>query len=719
MRAKYRGPVLARMVLLGLAITLSSCASMQTGSGGTDDGSAQSPARSSAVSRSDSVAAATAPPSAQDMAAQAERDERQALIDEINREGQRSGLRGYTEVVPEPTQAPAQDVVELNYEQADLRDVLAELADALDISMIIDPTIADRVSIRTAANRPLAYADIWPLVRLLTRQHGILLEREGNVYYARKSESSLPLEISTPQTLDTGSASVLMQITPLTYISVDSALELLTPLLEPQGRVLRITNSNTLAISGSRSQLARINELLNLIDDDPFRNQGIQLYALDYASAAEVAEELTGILELIEGGSPAYHVQSLERINSLLVTAPAARGFEEINRWIRILDADRQEQAQQLFQYRVQNLNAVELAATLSEVFRREETDDNIERAARLNEQEQRGPRETVVELDADGAPVMRTPAPTNPVASEIVVSADLNVTIVADEATNSLLIRGSPRDYRQLLATINQLDTAPLQVMLNAVIAQIVLTDDTAFGVDWSRVLENSYRLTTSFLPTGNDGQSGVGGLLFNRAFMDGAARVEATLEAIAVNNDVRLLARPSLTVVNNMEGNISIGAQVPVRLGETQNSFGTTENIQYRDTGIVLGITPRINDQGVINLLIRQELSSVSENSGVGGNPIFENQEIETTVVVRDGENVVLGGLIQTNNDQLNTGVPFLNQVPGLGRLFSYQQDNNERRELFIVIRPEIINVNNQNAADYREILSRFELAAELLTD
>lgn len=715
MRAKHREPVLARVALLGLAITLSSCASMQAG---TEDSSAAPPATSSAISRNGSVAAATMPPSAQDMAAQAERDERQALIDEINREGERPGLRGYTEAVPAPTQAPAQDVVELNYEQAELRDVLAELADALDISMIIDPTIADRISIRTAANRPLAYADIWPLVRLLTRQHGVLLEREGNVYYARKTESSLPLEISTPQTLDTGSASVLMQITPLTYISVDSALELLTPLLEPEGRVLRITNSNTLAISGSRSQLARINELLNLIDDDPFRNQGIQLYALDYASAAEVAEELTGILELIEGGSPAYHVQSLERINSLLVTAPAARGFEEISRWIRILDADRQEQAQQLFQYRVQNLNAVELAATLGEVFRRDETRDENERAVRLDEQ-QRSARETTVELDDNGVPVMRTQTPASPMVSEIAVSADLDVTIVADEATNSLLIRGSPRDYRQLLATINQLDTAPLQVMLNAVIAQIVLTDDTAFGVDWSRVLENSYRLTTSFLPTTSDGQSGVGGLLFNRAFMDGAARVEATLEAIAVNNDVRLLARPSLTVVNNMEGNISIGAQVPVRLGETTTTVGTTENIQYRDTGIVLGITPRINDQGVINLLIRQELSSVSENSGVGGNPIFENQEIETTVVVRDGENVVLGGLIQTNNDQLNTGVPFLNQVPGLGRLFSYQQDNNERRELFIVIRPEIINVNNQNAAEYREILNRFELAAELLTD
>jgi general secretion pathway protein D len=308
--------------------------------------------------------------------------------------------------------------------------------------------------------------------------------------------------------------------------------------------------------------------------------------------------------------------------------------------------------------------------------------------------------------------------------AVNVAISANIQVTIVADEPTNSLLIRANPRDYRQLLATISQLDVAPLQVMINAVIAQIVLSDDSSFGVDWSRVLENAAsgsvtNVSTGFLPTPRTGEtSGLGGLLFNRAFIDGAARVDATLEAIAVNNDVRLLARPSLTVINNMEGLIRIGAEVPVQLGETIGVGGSsTTNIQYRPTGIELNITPRINDDGVVNLTIRQELSSVSESSGVGNNPIFENQEIETTVVVRDGENVVLGGLIQSSNNSFNTGVPGLNRVPGLGRLFSYQRDNNERRELFIVLRPEIVNLNSQNDANFRAILSRFEMAAELI--
>jgi general secretion pathway protein D len=703
------------IALLGFAVALSSCASMQTGTG-SQTGSSPAPVAPAVSAAGDREATqSTADMSARQMA---EAAERQQLIDEINRDGRRPGAGRYSETVPQPTQAPEQDIVALNYEQADLRDVLAELADALDITMIIDPTIADVVSIRTAANRPLSYDDIWPLVRLLTRQNGVLLEREGDIYYARKGESNLPVEIATPDSLQNGTASQVMQITPLTYISVESALEILAPLVEPDGTVVRISNSNTLAVSASRGQLSRVNELLDLIDDDPFLNQGIQLYPLTNASAGDVAEEMENILLLIEGGSPAFRVQALERINSLLVTAPASRGFDEINRWIRILDADRQEQAEQLFQYRVKNLNAIELATTLTEVFRREEDSEVVQTNG--NREPGDGQPEPAMELDAQDQPVMRNPA--SSVVSTIAVSADLRVTIVADEATNTLLVRGNPRDYRQLLAIINQLDTAPLQVMLNAAIAQVVLTDDTAFGVDWSRVLETasgSTRISTGFLPAGANGASGLGGLLFNRAFLDGAAQVDATLEAIAVNNDVRLLARPSLTVVNNMEGQIRIGAEVPVKLGETQNSFGSTENIQYRDTGIELNITPRINGEGVVNLVIRQSLSSVSEASGVSGNPIFENQEIETTVVVRNGENVVLGGLIQNNNDVLNTGVPILNQVPGLGRLFSYQRDNNERRELFIVIRPEIINVNEQNEASYRDILNRFELAAEMLSE
>jgi general secretion pathway protein D len=703
---------LRNISLLGFAIGLVSCTTLDAGHG--NNVPELEPRQSTAGNVRDN---ASANELLSAVGSQSE-NERLAMIDEINRDGRRSGIQPYQEPAPRPVQRPSEDIVSLNYEQADLRDILAEMADTLDISMVIDPTIADKVSLRTSQNRPLSYDDIWPLLRLLVRENGILLEQVGNVWYARKALTNVPLEITTPEV--TGVASRVMQITPLTHVSSASAIELLAPLLQPDGTATRIANSNTVAITATPSQLIRVNELLDLIDADPFQNQGIQLYPLSNASATDVAQELKDLLNLIEGSSPAYQVQGLDRINAILVTAPASRGFDEITRWIRILDADRQEQAEQLFQYRVKNLNAVDLAVTLSEVFQREDSNDSRDLSGET--MQSADPANPLISVT--DSPVAAAVLSANTGAFSFAISANIQVTIVADEPTNSLLIRANPRDYRQLLATISQLDVAPLQVMINAVIAQIVLSDDSSFGVDWSRVLENTAsgsvtNVSTGFLPAPRQGEnSGLGGLLFNRAFIDGAARVDATLEAIAVNNEVRLLARPSLTVINNMEGVIRIGAEVPVQLGETIGIGGSsTTNIQYRPTGIELNITPRINDDGVVNLTIRQELSSVSESSGVGNNPIFENQEIETTVVVRDGENVVLGGLIQSSNNALNTGVPYLNQVPGLGRLFSYQRDNNERRELFIVLRPEIVNLNSQTNANFRAILSRFEMAAQLI--
>src|SRR5690606_4205352 len=180
-------------------------------------------------------------------------------------------------------------------------------------------------------------------------------------------------------------------------------------------------------------------------------------------------------------------------------------------------DADRQEQAEQLFQYRVKNLNAVELANTLTQVFTTEDGDRPVVTSTRTN-----AATSTPAEPAAEGAEAATPP----PVVSgqTTAVSANLKVTIVPDEATNSLLIRANPRDYRQLLATISQLDVAPTQVMINAVIAQIVLNDETAFGVDWSRVLETatgSTNISTGFLPRPPNGRdSGLGGLLFTRSF-------------------------------------------------------------------------------------------------------------------------------------------------------------------------------------------------------
>jgi general secretion pathway protein D len=711
---------LPRIALVSALLAIGGCATVQ-------QGSAPAPATAPATTQ------APAPIVIPDTAAAAEAAaaaERAAAIADINRDGRVIQLGTFVEQVPQ-VQPPPNNVVELNYEQEDLRTVLEQLGGVLNLNMVIDPTINSRVSLRTSPNNPLRYEDIWPVMRQLARNANVTIEQAGNVWEFTLNPSNIPAEIVLPGGLGAAASSEVLQVTPLTYISIEAAEAVLNPLLQPAGSIIRLGPGNLLGIYGSPSQLERINALLAVLDDDPFQNQGIQVYPLTNSSALAVAEELQNILRLIEGEQSSYQVLGLDRINALLVTAPAQRGFQEISRWVRILDAESQEQGEQLFVYRVKNLTATTLGQTLVNVFGEEDRDGTPAPIAPEVPpvQFQQLPDNTIVPLPPNAA---TTEAPLN---AEI-VSGNLSVTIVADEDTNSLLVRASPREYRQLLTTIAQLDSVPLQVMINGVIGQVRLTDSMQFGIDWTRVSANS-RLGTRFMPgtgftvgqtdtpgTGfdpGDVQRTASGLILTRTFMDGAAQIDAMLRAIGQDNEMRLLARPTLIAMNNKEGEFKVGQRVPVNNGVTVGLGGAqTSNIAYQDVGIVLTITPRINDDGHITLEIFQSLSSVDAlSAGVNNNPTFTNQEITTTVVVADQETIALGGLIQDDSSNNNTGVPYLQKVPVLGALFSYQARSNERRELFIIIHPQIIRGGASSSAQMQAFRESFTNVSALLRE
>ncbi len=614
-------------------------------------------------------------------------------------------------------QPPQDNVVELNYEQQDMRFVIQELGDLLGISMVIDPTIDYKVSLRTSATNPLRYEDIWPVLRLLARNAGVSIQQAGSVWEFNRDPSNVPVAVVLPGAVGSVNASEVLQVTPLTYISAETLEPILVPMLQPAGTLIRMGAPNLVGITGSPEQLARVNALLAVLDDDPFLNQGIRLYQLMNSPAAEVAEEMNGVLKLIEGEQGSYQVLGLDRINSVLVIGPAARGFAEVDRWINILDAASQEQVEQLFVYKVKNLDAVAMAETLNNVYG-EEDEDEAARTAR----EAGALQPQVFQL----APVLD--AASAAAANDQVASANISVSIVADENTNSLLVRATPREYRQLLTTISALDTVPLQVLINAVIGQVTLTEGNQFGIDWTRVSSNAAsgpgRLSSRFLPDGilDAGRLATqgSGLVLTKTFMDGAAVIDATLNAIAQDNEVRLLARPTLLAANNQEGEFVVGQAVPVNNGTTTSGNGfATENITYRDVGIVLKITPQINEDGYINLEIEQSLSSVEESNttGVAGNPTFVNQEITTTVVVSDQTTITLGGLIQDEDADVQNGIPLLQNIPVLGRAFSYSNIKSSRRELFIILRPQIIYGDQRDAATMAAMREGFTEVGKLL--
>ncbi|MDM8566518.1 type II secretion system secretin GspD [Candidatus Halobeggiatoa sp. HSG11] len=604
--------------------------------------------------------------------------------------------------------------IQLDFEQVSLREILQIIGDALEITMIIDSTIGDKVTLRTSEEKPLTKKDLWPLLQLLLNDAGVVMEKRGTLYHLKKTPSQLPDTIGlTPETLTTSDSPEVMQITPLRYITSETAPAIINPLIQPKGRVISLPMLNVIGIVTTPQRLVRINKLLKIIDADPFLHRGMRLFRLVNSKAADVQAELEKILKAVSGNADStYQVIALERINAILVIAPPNSGFGEVALWVGILDERSEESGEQIFIYKVKNLEAEKLASTLSNVFKIEDKKEaeDIEKQ-KHNEAAQ----------DEDKKPESL------PIAGgKMAVSAELKVNIVSDESTNSLLIRANPRDYRQLLETIYALDQVPKEVMVNVVIAEVTLTEANKFGIDWKYIFGDvnasnvNYAQTDFSVPGHGDKDNSLAGLVFNKTI----GSLTALLNIIASTNDISILSRPSLLVRNNEEASINIGASEPFSSSTDRgiNSNYVTQSVQYKDTGITVKVTPRINDNGIINLEIFQELSQLGPERGAETKKMqsFIQRKVETSVVVRDGSAIIIGGMIETRTANNKQGLPGLMNVPVLGNtVFSSTDNEIIRTELVLMILPQIVNPEADNRPIIKEFKQRMALVSELLNN
>jgi general secretion pathway protein D len=649
---------------------------------------------------------------------------RPAQLREINQIGSLPTVRSSPEPQPEFTLQTGQPLT-FNFEQVPLRDVVQILADTMGISIVVDTSIGtEKITMRTAEGKDLAKRDLWPLLQLILSESGITMEKRGNLYYLKKiGVGGLPGRIGMNLSDSSDPSAQILQITPLRYIGVESASAAITPMIQPNGRILNLANLNIIGIVSTPTIMERINKLLAIIDADPFAHRGIRLFRLQHAEATEVKTELDQILQAIMGAAPAYQVIALERINAILVVAPPRGGFTDVEMWVEVLDERHDANLEQIFIYRVKNLEANDLASTLSSVF--EQEDKSEEEKRRETEDDTTLPQNLPLQMADNAAAIARERGDTR--TQQAIVSADLRVNIVADEKTNSLLIRATARDYQQLLETIRILDRVPLEVMVNVVIAEVTLSESTKYGIDWTALINK-------FGPSadGSIRQSSIGtafgvtsgsGLVLNYFSGD----VTALLNLVESDGNVTLLSRPSILVRNNEEALINVGSNEPVitrvnssavtpGIGNTAGYF--TNEVQYRDTGITLKVTPRINDDGIINMKVYQEVSQLGEERTEQRLQSFLQRKIETNVVVRDGTAIVIGGLIEDTGNYSNSGLPVLRKTQ-VGGLFSSTSKSTARTELVLIIVPQIVNPELNNDPLLHRFISQMQSVSNLLAE
>jgi general secretion pathway protein D len=286
------------------------------------------------------------------------------------------------------------------------------------------------------------------------------------------------------------------------------------------------------------------------------------------------------------------------------------------------------------------------------------------------------------------------------------------SVNITADETNNALVVLATPREYAVIQDALRQLDIAPVQVLLEAAIAEVTLTNDTQFGVQYflngghnQGVLTQgaTVPLTTTSSVTGvtsplaNIAASYPG---FSYMYTNGAS-IQIILNALDSITHVEVISAPEVMVLNNQLASLEVGDQVPILSGEAQSTVDAdspvVNSVEYLDTGIILKVTPRVNRSGQVMMDISQEVSGVDTNASSQstiGSPTIQQRKIDSSVSVADGETVALGGLFSDQRSTGTSGIPLLDRIPLIGNLFSNHDNSHNRTELMVLITPHVVN-------------------------
>ena len=721
------------LTLLVMALLLVSCASTPPGTTDTGSGAA-TPQSSEAASGKDQDKSSDANGPSGQTASSSEEEERGDTIRKgsgVFVQGTGTGAgNGYAEG----------DGVTLNFEQASLPEFLRVVFESiLKENYLLDPSVNGTVTLHTT--RPVTQDTVLPIVEAVLEQNGAALIRDEGMFKvlplaSAASASGSPAVGRYPSSRQKGYG---IQVVPLQHVAASELEGILGPFV-PEGSSLTVdTTRNVLILSGPRYRLDDLLATVRMFDVDWLAGMSFAMFRLEYADAVSVVDEIETIIDT-GGDTPLagiVRVLPIERVNGVLVITHRPDHLEAIQNLIKEFDWGLEgASGRRLFVYELENGKAENIASVLQQIFGQKELEDSrsgelavpgaassvfrraetVSRPPPLPGQSTGTRAVRPVTRAAAGAAGAGDGTATGDSGEGINAESQSEITIIADKDNNAILVMATQQDYHAIEATIRRLDISPRQVLIEATIAEVTLSDGLTYGVRW--FLENTdWELGVNAPVPGN--ASGAG-LAF--AFFDESSDLTAFFDTLATQSDVKFLSTPQVMVLDNQTANIRVGDQIPVT---TRSSQSTTNpdapivtEVQFRDTGTLLTVTPRINAGGQITLEISQEVSipGASPAIGGGGNVSIAQRTINSSVIVQSGQTVVLGGLILETTTSGKSGVPILMNIPGLGALFSTNSTDTFRTELIITVSPRVIEDPREMEKITEELRSRMANANEL---
>ena len=594
--------------------------------------------------------------------------------------------------------------VTLDFVDTDIKDVVRSvLGGMLKLPYSIDPQVSGHITLRTGT--PIAQEAVLPALETALRSAGAAVVLTDGMYNVvpladaqkRVGQVSLGSE-------ETGPSGYGIEIVPLHYISADAMQKLLTPLV-PAGGILNIdANRNLIFLAGTEPERAAIKDTIALFDVDYLEGMSYALVQPHHVDVGTLSTELSKIFD--DSSSPIaglIRMIPIARINTLMIVSSRSAYLRQVARWIERLDVTPVTPGRQLHYYRLQNARASEVAQTLSQLFGGSAGPDaaapGVPAAASATMTMPAG----VGGGGASGGLTMAAPPAQAPTLNLTHVSVHASDNpdepqIVTDVANNALIIRADTADYAEIEDVIRHMDVTPDQVLVEVTIAEVTLTDQLKYGVEW--LFQNGGA-------TFSQGQTGTPTPKFpGFAFTYNIPNVQIALSALGTLSKVNVVSSPKLLMLDNKPGTIEVGDQVPI---VTQTSVSSitpnaplVSTIEQRDTGVILTVTPRIGTSGIVFLELAQEVSDVipTTTSGIDS-PTIQQRRLQSTVAVNDGATIALGGLIRRADTTGNGGIPYLKDIPVLGALFGNGSNERDRTELLVFLTPHVVRTPQAAAA------------------
>jgi general secretion pathway protein D len=600
---------------------------------------------------------------------------------------------------PQPKTFPKSSAGEgilLNFDNADIYEVIQVMAETLNLNYIIDPQVKGVVNIRSGDKISLEH--LYDVFKKILNMNGLDIRQEGEYEYIFVAK-----QLSSPIIFDAKQIGSLKDSPRM--VSSTEATKLINPYLSNRGSIFDLANQNIIILTDFEAKIIDALVLLARIDISPLSSLQVRLIKVEQAPLFTVYDELNEILNALKINRKDHEgvtITPLERVNSLLLLSSNEELLNSTDKWIRELDVIPAQGRDNIYIYNVRNSVASELESLVSSLIGIQSESKKTSTKEKKSSTSQ-----------AKGADTKSTGAGKSSQRREKPSSPSLDFAgepiLLADDSRNIILIRGMPSDYQRILKLLERLDNLPRQVLIEVVIAEVRLSDAWQLGVEWT--LQNKFSYNngdyTSILQTNFDNVPGQFGFTFS--ILDNMDNAKAILHALAGENDLNLLSSPHVMVLNNETATVNVGQEVPIATSQTVSSDITVQDvqtIQYRDTGIILTVTPRINDDGIIIMEIEQQVSAISDETVSGiDSPLFRNRQLKTKLAVKDGQPILMGGLIDSETTKTESGVPGLKDVPLLGWLFKYESEKTVKQELLILITPYVIDSEDVFAQYIRE--------------